>query len=236
MHLLFVLVLFLMAGFKANAMEEKEREVKTISDISWFCAQLAKKVSEQPLFNGTGSIVEKCKVLPLSNLNDAAICGILTDNARKILGNKKAWHVHSVGWGNNQLWTSSRECIGYGISLWLYDNVDACSLETLEKTYKNIITLSQLDWKSARLEDHPTIMFKEDPEYWNLFIKKQNVSQENHLIGWVCGKFNLLDKISCHDKWLKTPKVDYELRDEIYLWVKKDAQEKFDEIFGFKYQ
>lgn len=222
--------------FNVVAMEEKERTVKTITDMSWFCAQLAKKVSEQPLFDGTGSIVNKCKVLPLSNRNDAAICGILTNNLRKILGNRKAWHIHSTGWGSEQLWTSSGECIGYGISLWLYDSVDECSLETLEETYKKIIIASQRGWKCAKPEDYPNIMFKEDSERWNLFIKKEELSEECNFIGWLCGNFNLLEKISCHDKWLKSPKAGYELRDEIYLWVKKDSQEKFDEIFGFKYQ
>jgi hypothetical protein len=79
-------------------------------------------------------------------------------------------------------------------------------------------------------------MFKEDPEYWNLFIKRKNLLQESNLIRWFCSKFNLLDKISCDDEWLNTPKASCEFHDEIYLWVKKDSQEQFDAIFGFQYQ
>jgi len=228
MHLFFVLVLFLMAGFKANAMEEKEREVKTISDISWFCAQLAKKVSEQPLFDGEKIADEKLKVLPLRSL-DAKICDILTDNAKKVLGEDKAWHIHHCG----PLITADDEWIESGIMLYIFDAINHCSLETLEKTYKNIITLSQLDWKLVRSEDHPIFIFEKKPEDWNIFIKKKSLIEEDRLIGTLCTKFNLRGTAACYGyEWLKKA----ERNDEIYLCVKKDAQPEFDEIFGFKYQ
>jgi hypothetical protein len=233
MQLKFLCIPIFIMSFVLRAMEEREKEVKTVADISWHSAELAKKLSEQPLFDGEGSVHKECKVLPLKSWGDANICSILSDNAERILGKKNAWCIHDFGCGNNQLYDAGGEVLGNGIALWLYSNNTMCSLECLERTYKNIITLLQIDWKSAQLEDHPVMMHKKDPEQWHLFVKKNNLIGEDVLIRFLASKFNMTNMILCHGEWLKTPKLGYEYRDEIYLWVKKDAKEKFDEIFGF---
>ena len=86
-------------------------------------------------------------------------------------------------------------------------------------------------WENADLKDHPDIMFAEDPEEFDLFIKDKSLIEEDALIRFIAGKFSLDESVKCHAKWLTHPGYRY---GKIYLWVRKTELDSTVGKIGFK--
>lgn len=185
------------------------------------CLFAAKILESQPLFNRRGSIVKTCKVIPLDSWDDARIFVIFSNNAAKFTGKKSAWHLHDFGCGKQ------------GLNLWLYDDLERCSLETLEKAYSNVYDAMRKGWVASNPEDYQDIMFKEDSEKFALFVKKGKISEEDTLVSFLTSKFGLKGQISCHSEWLKEGS-GFCYNDNIYMWINKEALSEIVEKFGFE--
>ena len=201
-------------------------------DIPKACTRLARTLAAAPLFDGRGSLVKKCKVIALSDWNDARICGLFNKNSRKLLEDMKPWDILDFGYMHN-LVDSRGEGITQGIRLCLDDQVEMCSYEALEGAYKKVFSAIISGWEKADLKDHPNILHKENPEEFDLFIKDKVLLEEDSLIRFIVGKFSLEDNVKCHTEWL-TPSGGYCYNDKIYLWVRKTERESAVEKIGFK--
>lgn len=209
-------------------------EPKNVEDIPKRCAFFAKKLSELPLFNLTGRIAEKCKTLPLDNWDDCRICDILSSNARKIL-DQKNWHIHSFGCGYDQRKDVEGNWIKHGLELWLYDHLEMCPFEDLEPAYKKLISQLQSNWKSSSLKQHSNIFFKEDETEWLLFVKKNPLHEEDTLVRFLTSKLGmgLEKKIRCYNDWLTKENALKHSNKKIYMWIRKDAFDEINALFGF---
>ncbi len=116
--------------------------------------------------------------------------------------------------------------------MWLYDNINMCSYEVLEKSYNEVYTSMITGWANAKIEDHSDIMFKEDPQEFELVIKDSTLVEENNLIRFIAKKFSLEDDIICQSEWL-TP-TDSWYTGKIYLWIRRAALEIVLEKMCFK--
>lgn len=213
-----------------NTYELFSVDIGRAHDIPNACIQLAKTLAATPLFDGSGSVV-KCKVIALSNWNDARICDIFNANSSKILGNQNSWHIHDFGDGDYQLFDSRGEWMGHGVSLYLYDHLQMCSYEDLEASYDKVFSAMVSGWEKADFKDHPDIMFAENPEEFCLFMKDKSLIEEDTLIRFIASKFSLNENVKCHDQWLTHPGFRY---GKIYLWVRKTEMDSTVGKIGFK--
>ena len=197
------------------------------------CLIAAKILESQPLFDGSGSIVKRCKVIPLESRDVTRIFAIFNRNAIERVGNKTAWHIHDFGGGNNQLYTANGCHIKRGLNLWLYDGLGTCSLETLEKVYSDVYNSMRKGWIQSNPEEYQCIMFKEDTEKFVLFVKKNYFIEEATLIKFLINKFELQGQIECDSNWLKDD-VGNRCNDTIYMWIDKKEISKIIEKFGFE--
>jgi hypothetical protein len=162
-------------------------------------------------------------VIPLENRDDVRIFDIFNTNARKFTGNKGAWHIHEFGFGNDQLYQANGQHIKQGLSLWLSDNHERCSIDTLEQAYSDVYSSMRSGWIESSLEEHQDILFKEDTEKFALFVKKMTIAEEDILIRFLAGKFELEDQVKCYFE-----------KGKIYMWIDKKEQSKIIEKFGFE--
>jgi hypothetical protein len=207
-------------------------EVQNATQIPQCCMRLVTQLVEQPLFTGIGSTMKECKVLTLDNWIDVKMFDVFSHNAQKIIGNRSAWHIHQFGGGDDVLRNSSGKSIGHGLALWLYDSVEPCSIADLEKTYNRIFNNITAGWVRANIEEYPDMMFKEDPDEFELFIKKEALPEEEQLICCIAIRFGFKNDVRCHSRW--SYGSSYEDKGIIYQWIRKKALEKVVEKLGFK--
>lgn len=201
------------------------------SEIPGYCARLAEMLDRQPLFDGIGSDVKKCKVISLDKWADARICDIFNQNAKKMIGTS-SWSIYAFGCGNDRLCDSRDRLIKQGVTLWLFDR-ERCPLKVMENSYHQILKNMVSGWFPTKIEDHPNIAHKENNEEFFLFIKDDSSYQPDVLIRFIAGRLGLGDVISCFNGWLDSKK-GY-VNGKIYLWIKKSALENVIDKFGFQF-
>jgi hypothetical protein len=200
-------------------------------EIPGMCTKLAKIMNEMPLFNGKGSIVKKCKVISLAKASDARICGIFNTNSRCLLGDRNGWPTYDFD--TTRIWRyADGQLIEQGLTLLVYDDAKICSYEALEASYNEVFSNLVNGWERSKIENHPNILFKEDPEKFALFIKNSTLSQEDILIRSIASRFSLEDDIKCQGEWLTNSGYSY--CDKIYLWARKSALKNVRKTVGLK--
>jgi hypothetical protein len=225
-HLKTILILFLAAHVSYSYTMEPCKNIDTELEK---CITLLSQLNDQPLFTGYGSMIKECKVLPLKNWDNCLMISILCENAKTKLGRQKAWHVHDFGCGNNRRYDSKGKDLGDGITEWLYkDNIPArCSLQELKLVFYEIVQQLCIGWNQSTLAEHPDIFLTQPEDEWYLFIKPTVLHQEADLLSLFASAFDIhIGKdISCHYHWKKSS-GDFELRDTLYLWIKKESYDK----------
>lgn len=198
------------------------------------CLSAATALESQPLFNGYGSKVKTCKVIPLQCWDDTRIFDIFNTNARRFIGDKGKWDIHNFGWGSNQLEDANHHPIQKGLILRLYDNVERCSLAILKEAYSSVYNSMRTGWVQSNPEEYQNIMFKKDTERFALFVKKdKNLEEEDDLIRFLISKFELNGQIECQCEWLKKDSRGSYI-DKTYMWIDKEELSKIIEKFGFE--
>lgn len=200
---------------------------KSAIEIPKYCLQLAVLLAEQPLFDGSGSLVKKCKVLMLEHSADVSICSIFSRNVAEFLGYRHAWPIH----GEHTLYNSNNDPIPNGMTLWLFDDVEMCSLDTLQDEYNRVLASMTVGWVSAKLEDNSDIMFQEDKDEFALFIKNNPLFEERDLIHLIAKRLSVSNDVKCGEYWLDDSK-SFKI---IYLWIRKSAFFDIVDKFGFKF-
>lgn len=203
-----------------------------VGEIPGQCLFVAKLLESQPIFNGFGAIAKTCKVIPLESWPDVRIFDIFNNNAAKLTGTT-AWHIREFGCGFNRQMDAAGQGIKQGLSLWLYDNIERCPLETLEQVYSNVYDAMRKGWVEYNPEDYPNMAFKEDSEKFTLFVKKTEMIEEAALISFLRTKFGLREQVKCHSEWVKDD-CGISFNDDIYMWIDKVELSKIIEKFGFE--
>ena len=198
-----------------------------------YCLDMATLLEKQPLFTGYGNHVTTSKVLHLDRWDDARICEIFTENAEKILG-KSVWRIHAFGCGDYQFADSNHHSIQQGVTLSLYDELRRCSLSNLEAAYEEVFRTMTTGWVSARPEEHPDSMFKENPDEFQLFIKKKTLIEEDDLIAFIAKRVGMRQDITCHSALVGQSVVGLDYTNKRYLWIRRSALMKVVDTFGFR--
>jgi len=220
------LTAYMSYSYAMEPCNEPKATCKTAED----CIVLLDQLDNQPLFNGSGSVWSKeCKVLPLKHWYDCLMIEILCINAEKKLGRQQAWHVRNFGAGDNILRDKNGKNLGEGITEWLHKDYipTRCSLEKLKHVFDDLVKQMTTNWIQTTLNEYPDILHTKSEEEWSLFIKPEVLFKEADLIIIFASAFNIYnDKdVSCDDHW-KKPSGDFELRDTLYLWIKKKSYDK----------
>lgn len=199
------------------------------NQIANYCATLATMLNNKPLFNGTGSCEPCSKVISLAKWDDARICDIFNKNAALLIGTR-AWPIHQFGCGNSQLFDRHGNLIQYGLFLALSTN--RCTLEELAKSYQQVYEKMVKGWVKADLQDHPTMLFPQNPKEFDLFIKTTSMIEESALINSLVSRFSLTKDVRCSDVWMQSHSFTH---GKIYLWIRKSALPNVIEKIGLKF-
>lgn len=203
------------------------------SEIPIFCIQIAEKLAKEPLFLGYGSIIKKSKVIALARWNDARICDLFSKNAEILFGEKGSWPIYDFGCGSNLRYDLEKKLIEHGLCFWIDDKREMCSSKELNNSYDQILERMKTGWKASEIRDYPNMPHTEDPFEFALFVKKASLVQEDVLIRFIAGRFDLCNDITCCTE--RTRCAREEPGGNVYLWIKKSALEEFIDKFGFKF-
>jgi hypothetical protein len=205
-------------------------KINTIKDVPKFCVEIIEKLKKEEVFNGTGYIPDKIKMLPIESYDLARVCELIS----KFDGN------YSV-YASDRLIDKDGIPIKNAVELWLYKKRKRISPMDLEKSFNEIIKKIQTGWKQSTLQENELIFFEESEKDHYLFIKDENFNQEENFIAVLASVFGFFRSPSDNDRifhignqWLnEDPKIAVEYTNKTYLWIKKDKIKEFNEKFDF---
>lgn len=198
------MLLTTMAPF-CSAMQSDEDSIETLDDVPRYYVDLARRLSEQPVFTGRGNPWGSgyvCRILLSNNYVDCRISEILSDNAQKYL--PTAWLIRTFG---NYEWCYYKTIfsgnLGHGMDLVIAKDHAICSLDELTVVYQSLVDQLQKGWSFSTLEKNPDIFFKQPEESWLLFIKNDSFLAEEVLIRFLASKFRLDEKIESYGNFAR---------------------------------
>lgn len=197
------------------------------------CLLAAKLLESQPIFDGCGPVVDRCKIIPLDSWDDARIFDIFNSNTAKFIEGISAWPISHFGHGYN-LQDAKGTYIKQGLDLWLFDDLKRCSLEELEQAYHHVYDAMRKGWVESNPDDYQNILYINDSEKFTLFVKKGKMVEEDTLIRFLTSKFGLKGQINCYSVWMKEGGGCC-YNDNIYMWIEKKELSKIIEKFGFEF-
>lgn len=163
-------------------------QFKGAAEIPYFCTEVAQMLRQQPLFTGKGSIVKECKVISMQQPLDAKICAIFNRNAREILGDECSWHIHDFGYADDPLFDLADRKVPPGVSLWLYERLNPCSLKILKACYELIFQSMTFGWKKTEIRESKDFSF---------FTKANTLFSEDELITLVAKRLGISAHVQC---------------------------------------
>ncbi len=182
-----------------------------------YYTRMASILTKCTLFDGLGSIFNKCKVMSLNDENDARIWEVLDRNS------KHSWHIYAFHEGRLPLFDSDHTPIKSGIVQSLDNKDELCSLEALQSSYSEVIKRMINGWRKAEpKDDTPSFSLWEQQKFLQL-IKDQPFDNESYLIFHMARRFSLQ-----HD--VGTDLDNGKLR----LWIKHSAIEEVTNKMGFR--
>lgn len=220
----------------------------TAQEIPKQCCLAAKLLEAQPLFDGRGTIVEKCKVIPLNDWSDCRIFDIFNENVNdtsrknsdwynkhieKLLGSNSAWNISSFGCGNHQLIDLNGKLIEQGLEFLIY-NKERCSLKTLEQAYREVYDTMRHGWVEANPLEHPELNITwMDCSNCALFLKNErSLMEEEILIRFLANKFGFEHRMFSDS--MET-NVENPRKNGLYMWIPKNELHAVIEKFGFNF-
>lgn len=182
-----------------------------------YYTRMASILAKCTLFDGLGSIYNKCKVMSLNDENDARIWEVLDRNS------KHSWHIYFFHEGRLPLFDSDHTPIKPGIVQSLDYKDELCSLETLQSSYSEVIKRMINGWRKAEPTDNPPSFSLWNQQEFLQFIKDQPFDNESDLIFYMARRFSLQDVV----------KTDHD-NGKLRLWIKHSAIEKVTNKMGFR--
>jgi hypothetical protein len=244
--IIFSAALLFLTNFLSFAMEDKEP--RTISDIAPWCEHIFDKIMNESRFQGDiinfgyySTRCIGCKVISFSNFDDPSIFKIIHSESHSLLEREKRHAIYSFNERlNDRIRSFNREWIEFGL---IFAAKTEKELETpsheAKTHYKTVIDKLRKGWKTANIENFPQIVIKRDSKEWSLFTKQKLLYNEECLFRFLAAKFGLSEIAFCHDFHKDDPRTEINftaLKDyKVYLWVKKDQIEKFNNIFQFEF-
>ncbi len=195
----------------------------SLAQVAQRAIKVLEQIDSQPLFDGSGSTVEKCKVLPLEDWGECRIIDTLCSIASHKLGDTREWNIRIFGErGFDQLYDAHGKNLKQGLHLWIHEESmqTRCSLTELKSEFDTYLNQMSSGWSLSTLAQHPDIFHRESEEEWFLLIKPQSFIQENFLIESLAAPMDLDTAISC-ERYYWSEQGDGEHRDQLYLWIRK---------------
>lgn len=128
-------------------------------------------------------------------------------------------NIRRFGCAKHQFYDSQRNLIECGIYLPICNEIKMCTYEALGESYDKVFSAMVNGWERVDVKDHPDIMYRENPEEFDLFIKDTSLKEEDTLIRSIVGKLSLAENVKCYSQWLTHP--GYRSTNKMYLWVRK---------------
>jgi hypothetical protein len=210
-------------------------QVRDIDNIPAMCAELAMRCYEQP--TAVQASFYSLKDLPLADINDARIMGIITEGAKTL--DTRAWYINDTGWNMSSLSTYSEN----GLRLHMSANAGKryCTISELGRLYEKVIAAVQSGWSFPTIQTYHHgmgSMNKHEKAY--LFIKDVSLFLRHPLYGEDTLIRFLNVKLKGHsmycggpdhyDSWLPE---DHPHRRTIRLLIRKDAFKEVQEKLKF---
>ncbi|MDB6081514.1 MAG: hypothetical protein JWO53_786, partial [Chlamydiia bacterium] len=202
------------------------------SIIPSYCITLVKRLIAQPLFVNRDGVTEKRKIISLKSNDESRICEIFNNNTRGFIDSHSWLRITSFP-PNRLIRNAKGKEIKEGLILDCSDKKELCSLATLETSYNQIFKNMTTGWERATIDENPYIMYKQKSDEFDLFIKEDNMLEEDSLIRLIARRFSIESSIKCDSLWLHQ-NGGY-CSGKLYLWIKKSDVEKVIDIFGFKF-
>jgi hypothetical protein len=194
-----------------------------IREIPPYFSQLAGMLSAQSPFKGVDALIgHDPKVIFLKDERDAKICEILSKNVCVLTGNRSLMILGFPHGPYHSLFDASGTPINKaGVVMGSEQTIK--DLPSLERFYHQVLSMMSGGWMSAKPEDHPGILLKEDPEQFALFTKKRALTEEDTFIHLLAAKFTLSNDVRCCSEL-----------DTTYLWIRKSALSAVKEKLGLQ--
>lgn len=137
-----------------------------------------------------------------------------------------------AGTGGYQFYNEYRSAIEAGLVLDASMPKLWCSIEAFEKANLFVLKKLQDGWAQADIRDYPAIAYKEDPRQYHLYIKDQNLLEQDTLIRFIAKKFKMESYVHCYQVWIDGAEIVFP--GKIYLWINKERLSNFISITDFK--
>ncbi len=200
-------------------------------EIPTALSELAQKLKNQPVFQGTFLIGKQCKLLPLENESDGAIFSIFESTLRE-QSKVDRWFVNNFCLMSSCIADANGEIIPHGVYYWNSEVIDPEMSDTSEKTYAIILEKFTVGWK---IENHTKFMGIKAPipfKECTFLTKKSSINDEDKLINHLAKKFGM-EKAVFSDRLCAFQGKGLQ-GNEIYLLVRKSSIAKFFAKFGIR--
>jgi hypothetical protein len=206
-------------------MQGQNDVLTSLDDVPKYCSVMADELMkrQEQVVNLASLTPGKYKVMPWFSFEESNICWFLNKYARELL-KQDALPVSFLP-------TKSLE-EEYENRLYL-----PCSVKPytgLEAIYKKVIADLRSGWVVTNIID-PKIRVKKDDE-WLLFVKEIKGQAEDItglLIRCLASKFKLNNIFVCSAAWIQDDGSCELCPDKVYMWIKKGAFVKVQEVFKF---
>lgn len=219
-NLVMVFVLLLCTNLFCET--EYPEPIKSIDDIPDMCAYLMTNLFQQKC-DSSG----KCgKLLQIKYLIDGEICAYLTMNTQ--LGGRVYACKKSHGQTGRARDINELILLPSAGELDYKDDIYAW----LKRMYINGIECLKWNWIFVASGESGSPASPNPIKDYLFFYKTKLLQGEADLIMSLACKFGLAGEVVCSD----CDRVATEREQVVYLWVKKRAKQRFDQIFKFKYR
>jgi len=201
---------------------EYPEPIKDIDDIPDMCAYLMDNLLKQKC----DSPDKRNRLLPIKYWNDGKICACLTWNTGLELG------VFACKQPQGQ----AEQGLDAGELILMHSEGSLDSRDDiyvrLKRAYINAIECIRWNWTLVASDELGSLVYPNPLKDYLSFYKTKLLQGEADLIMSLACKFGLANEVICSD----CERFPTEREKVVYLWIKKSAKRKFDQIFKFKYR
>lgn len=190
-------------------------------EVPSFVVQVTKKLSDTPVFNGSG-VLGPVRVISLEKRDDAWIVEFFNRTAREL--KIDSHEICDFGWIGSPLFNHDYNVVSPGI--YLKGKKFTINPDEMKKAYCNLFQRVRLGWTQPSQNIDP--FYVKDPNTFVLFTKEDPLPKEDCLIRYLIARFGLQNEAQCETLLMSSP---YHRQ---YIWVRKDALSKVQEILGLQ--
>lgn len=203
--------------------------LKTVSDLPKSCIEVAQLLLTQPIVITDELLDDRFLYIRKTmdfNITDASIIALFNCLAMDEIGVTYARSVSKDGKG---AMVSVCRDTAKGVHVW---EKEGCSLDTLQKTYEEMLKRITQGWMKARPEDYPDMCTKKDSKEFCFFVKKVDAACVPELIRFLALKLLIGTDVSADNAFKKGKKTHY--AEVAYMWIRESQLKEVVAKFGFE--